>query len=150
MQLSEAKGIPASAKDFFHQAEASERRLKLLQARLRHYEQIGLSLSPSSGGLPGGHRASSKVETAAVGAIDAARDLHAQISALMAIHNLAQRVIDKIPQEKYRQILTYKYLCGWSFRSISDELAYKDQNSVYRAHGWALQEAQKVLTEMRG
>ena len=142
--------IPASAKEFFRRVEVTEHKLKLLQARLRHYESIGLSLSPSSGGLPGGHRASSKVETAAVGTVDAAADLQAQIDALMAMHNLAQQVIDKIPQERYRDILTYKYLCGWSFRSISDELAYNDQNSIYRAHGWALQEAQKVLTELRG
>jgi len=50
-----------------------------------------------------------------------------------------------VPQERYRQILTYRYLCGWTFRSISDELEYNDPNSVYRAHGWALHEAQTVL-----
>jgi hypothetical protein len=42
-------------------------------------------------------------------------------------------------------ILNYRYLCGWSYKSISDELKYNDPNSVYRAHGWALREAQKII-----
>jgi hypothetical protein len=67
----------------------------------------------------------------------------------MAIISRAERVIKQIPQEKYRQILEYKYLCGKSFRWISDELDYTDPNSIYRAHGWALKEAQKVLNRLK-
>ena len=50
--------------------------------------------------------------------------------------------------DKYRKILSYRYLCQWSFRSISDELKYDDPNSVYRAHGWALVKAQEILDRM--
>ena len=57
----------------------------------------------------------------------------------------AERLIALLPQERYRQILTFRYLCGWSFRSISDELHYQDQKSVYRAHGWALKKAGEIL-----
>lgn len=68
-------------------------------------------------------------------------------AAYMAIIARAEAVIDKVPQDKYRKLLTYRYLCQWSFRSISDELHYNDPNSIYRAHGWALAEAQKILNE---
>ena len=63
------------------------------------------------------------------------------------IINKARQVIKQVPQDKYRQILTLRYLAGWSFRSISDELKYNDPKSVYKAHGWALTEAQKVLNK---
>lgn len=138
-------------KDYFAQVVQIEDALKRCRARLQHYQDIGLSLpSPmgGSGGASGGHRSGSRVEAAAVGNADATAILTAQINAYMAKHQEAQRLIDQIPQEKYRQILTYRYLCGWSFRSISDEVGYSDPNSIYRAHGWALAEAQKVLDEM--
>ena len=73
------------------------------------------------------------------------RTLEEQIRQYARTIALAEKVISQVPQEKYRQILTLRYLCGWSFRSISDELGYKDPNSVYRSHGWALMEAQKIL-----
>jgi hypothetical protein len=65
----------------------------------------------------------------------------------MAIIARAEQIIRNIPQEKYRMILNYRYLCGWSYKSISDELKYNDPNSVYRAHGWALREAQKIINK---
>ena len=79
--------------------------------------------------------------------MDALRDIQSAREGYLALLKRAEGVIKKIPQEKYRQILNYRYLCGWSFRSISDEIGYRDPNSVYRSHGWALAEAQKILNE---
>ena len=133
------------AKDFFSQVRRAEKELKILNAKLRHYEDIGLSIGGSSGVIGNKSRGSSRVELAAIGAVDVFRDLVDQQKAYMAIIARAEQVIRNIDQERYRQILNYRYLCGWSFRSISDELGYKDQNSVYRAHGWALSAAQKII-----
>lgn len=133
------------AKDFFSQVRRAEKELKILNAKLRHYEDIGLSIGGSSGVIGNKSRGSSRVELAAIGAVDVFRDLIDQQKAYMAIIARAEQVIRDIDQERYRQILNYRYLCGWSFRSISDELGYKDQNSVYRAHGWALSAAQKII-----
>ena len=139
-----------TAKEFFRQVRRAENELKIINARLRHYEEIGISLSGSSGGIGNRSRSSSRVELAAIGAVDALSSLRSQEKEFAALIARAEQVIRAVPQEKYRQILNYRYLCGWSFRSISDELAYSDPNSVYRAHGWALTEAQKVLNRMDG
>ena len=133
------------AKDFFHQVRLAESDLKVLNAKLRHYEDIGMSLGGASCGIGNKNRGSSRVELAACGAVDALADLEKQRREYMAIIARAEAVIKQIPQEKYRLILEYKYLCGKSFRWISDELEYNDPRSIYRAHGWALREAQKVL-----
>jgi len=135
-----------TAKSFFLSVRRAEAELKVLNAKLAHYEDLGMSISSgNSGGLGHQHRATSRVELAACGAVDALRDLDRQKREFMAIIARAEQVIRNIPQERYRDILNYHYLCGWSFRSISDELRYNDPNSVYRAHGWALVEAQKVI-----
>ena len=134
------------AKDFFLQVRQAESKLKTLTARLSHYEEIGLTLSPSNNGPgSGGQRGTSRVELAAIGMVDATSHLTDEIKRYQAIVNRAEAVIAQIRQEKYRLLLNYRYLCGWTFRSISDELRYNDPNSIYRAHGWALREAQIIL-----
>lgn len=138
------------AKDYFNIVRAAESQLGVLRARLQHYEDLGLlsgvSLSQTGGG---GHNryAGSRVEAAAIGAIDATAEIREQIGKLALIHQKAQRVIDRIPQEKYRLLLSYHYLAGWPLKRVSEKLGYTDPNSIYRAKGWALAEAQKILDE---
>lgn len=126
----------------------AERALKLIRAKARHFEELGLSMGGAAGVVGNKQRGTSRVELSAIGNVDALADLEEQKKAYMAIIAQAERVIEQISQEKYRQILTYRYLCGWSFSSISDELGYSVSTSVYHAHGWALMAAQKVLDEM--
>ena len=133
------------AREFFSQVRRAESELKILNAKLRHYEDLGFSVGGASGVIGNKNRGSSRVEMAAVGAVDALRDLVEQQRQYMAIIARAEQVIRAVPQEKYQKILTYRYQLGWSFQSISDEIGYRDKNSVYRAHGWALHEAQKIL-----
>ena len=134
-----------TTKDYFLRVRASERELRLLMAKKRHYEDIGLSISPQITGMPGsGQRGASRVEMAAVGMVDILADLRQQIEKHAKIISDAENLIARIPQEKYRQLLTLRYLAGLSWSSISDEMGYQDRNSVYRAHGYALMEAKKV------
>lgn len=137
--------VPMKAREFFRQVRTAESELKILNRKLEHYEEIGLSIGGSSGVVGNKNRGSSRVEMAAIGAVDVMRELIDQQKAYMAIIARAEQVIRGIKQERYRQILNFRYLCGMSFRSISDELKYNDPNSVYRAHGWALHEAQKII-----
>ena len=119
--------------------------MRLLAAKKRHYEDMGFSISPKLTGMPGsGQRGISKVELAAVGMVDILMDIQDKIAEHAAIIQEAENLIARIPQEKYRQLLTLRYIVGMSWPSISDEIGYKDRNSVYRAHGYALIEAGKV------
>ena len=134
------------AKEFFRQVRVAEEELKMLNAKLQHFEDLGMSISSGTGGTLGNkNRATSRVELAACGAVDALsaiQDLQREYAAIIA---KAEAVIKEVPQPKYRLLLSYHYLCGKSLRWISDELDYEDPNSIYRAHGWAMREAQKVL-----
>lgn len=124
-----------------------EKRLKILQAKYRHFDELGLTITSHTSAVGGHQQGMSRVEMAAVGKVDAGMDFDEKLREYRALIRQAERVIEKIPQEKYRHLLTYRYICGWSFKSISDELGYNDPNSVYRAHGWALAEAQKILNK---
>ena len=104
-----------TAKEFFRQVRRAERELKIIKAKLEHYEDLGFSLGGAVGVIGNKQRGSSRVR--------------------------------QVPQEKYRLILTYMYLLGKSPKWISDELEYNDPNSVYRAKGWALWEAQQIMNK---
>lgn len=119
--------------------------MRLLGAKKRHFEDMGFSISPKLTGMPGsGQRGQSRVELAAVGMVDVLSQLQQQIDEYAKIISEAENLISRIPQEKYRQLLTLRYLAGMSWPSISDEMGYKDRNSVYRAHGYALIAARKA------
>ena len=136
------------AKDFFKQVRYAESEIKVINAKIEHFREIGVSIScGTSGSIGNRNRGTSRVELAACGVVDASMDLEAQKREFTAIIARAEHVIQQIPQEKYRRLLDYRYICGKSFRWISDELEYNDPNSVYRAHGFALREAGKIINE---
>ena len=136
-----------TAKEFFRQVRRAERELKIIKAKLEHYEDLGFSLGGAVGVIGNKQRGSSRVEMAAIGKVDVLRDLVDQQKEYMAIIARAEDIIRQVPQEKYRLILTYLYLLGKSPKWITDELEYNDPNSVYRAKGWALWEAQRIMNK---
>ena len=136
------------AKEFFQQVERAEAGLRILRTRLQHYEDIGLAM-PSGGSATGGHpTGSSRVEASAIGMADTLERIQEKLKEYGTLIEKAERVIDKIPQEKYQDLLKYRYLAGiTNLAEIGEKLGYKDPNSIYRAHGWALAEADKILKE---
>lgn len=137
------------AKEFFRQVSHAERELVMLRAQICHFRDVGTSISGGNMDSPVVTHSlgQSRVESAAMGIYDATRELEEKAKMYLAIIRKAEDLISRITQDKYRQILTLRYLAGWSFRSISDELRYQDEKSVYRAHGWALAEAQRILNK---
>lgn len=126
----------------------AEREIKTIRARLRHYREMGMGSPGNMSNTPVTHsKGFSSVETAAVGIVDTLNALNANLGAYTAIVRDAEKLIERVPQENYRRLLTLRYLCGMSFRSVSDEMNYTDRNSVYRAHGWALLEFGKVMRD---
>ena len=135
------------ARDYFRQIRAAEKELKLIRAKIRHYNDIGLSITGGSMDSPvvSHSRGSSRVETAAIGIFETTRALEAQAEEYVAMIAKAEQIVASVGKERYRQILTLRYLADWTWKSISDELGYRDPKSIYKAHGYALAAAQEVL-----
>ncbi len=134
------------AKDYFQRVWEAEQDLRRLKEVKRHYEDLGLSITGRIDTIGGGKGGiSSRVESAAVGMVDSDLMIAEQIARYQQIIMEAEKVIGKIDCAKFRQILTLRYLAGWSFSAITDELGYSDRTSIYKAHGFALKEAQKYI-----
>jgi len=134
------------AKEFLLQVQRAERELKAIGAKKRHYADLAQSIGAKiSGSVVQTSGNSSKTETAAIGLYEMTKLLDEKEKEYCTLIKQAEELIAKIKQEKFRQVLTYKYLCNWSWQSISDELGYKDKRSAKRCHGFALIELQKVM-----
>ena len=135
-------------KQYLEEIARTERQLRNLKAKVDHFRDFATLITPHIADTPvSASRGSSRVETGAVGIIDTIDSWNANLRAYAVKIEECQRLIDKIPQDTYRTLLTLHYLAGMSLRSVGDELRYKDRNSVYRAHGWALLEFGHVMQE---
>ena len=137
-----------SAADYFAQVLQARRELLACQNHLSRCEDLAQKTSMPISGLPRGSGGASRVEMVSISICDAETALRGKKTRLTAIRSHALAVIRKIPQENYRRLLAARYLDGMSWPQVSRVLGYSNRNSVYRAHGWALQEAQKVLDDM--
>ena len=134
------------AKEFMEQVRKAEKELLVISAKRRHYMDLMMSIGVNtSGNVNAKPSGASKTETAAIGLVEMENQLSEKEKEYTAMVKKAEGLIAKISHEKFRQVLTFKYLCDWSWRSIRDELGYKDEKSVYRCHGYALKELQKVM-----
>ena len=95
-------------------------------------------------------RGSSRVETAAMGIYEATKALLEQETCYVSLITQAEQIVASVAKERYRQILTLRYMADWSWRSISDEIGYKDPKSIFKAHKYALWAAQEVLDRKDG
>ena len=139
------------AKDYFLRARAAEADLRRLEAVREHYMELGLKVTSHWGHTPPNSSSNgSKVESAVLGIVEAEQGVQREYEGYMKIVLEAERVISRVPQSRFRQILTFHYIVGLSLADTGDKLGYKDRNSIYRAHGWALAEAQKILDRMEG
>ena len=133
------------AKEYMQRVRRAEHELKLINAKRLHFIDLAASIGSGVGTAVGKPSGASRVEAAAVGIADLTTELDVKAKEYADMIRKAEKLIACLPMEKHRQVLTLRYLSDWSWRSISDELNYKDPKSVYRVHGWALQELDRIL-----
>ena len=136
------------AKDFFLSVRDAEHKLKSLMRRRQHYEEMASNITGMSQGNIRSRENRSRTESAALRLIETAEALDDESEQYAELIRQAEALIKRIEKPRYRDVLELRYLCGLSWRTICDEMGYRDQKSAYRVHGWALAEAQKLLDEV--
>lgn len=134
------------AKDYMSRVQKAERELHRISAKKRHYADLAMSIGAKMRAVVvSSNDNSSKTETAAIGLAEMQEMLEKKERAYVAIVREAEEKIEQIPQDKFKDVLTYRYICGESWPTIRDKLGYKDIKSAHRCNGYALQELQKHL-----
>ena len=134
------------AREFMEQVRKAEKELLIIGAKRRHYADLMLSIGANtSSAVISKPTGASKTEMAAIGLVEMDALLAEKEKEYASLVRKAEELIGKLDQENFRNILNYKYLCNMSWKSIRDQMGYKDEKSAYRCNGYALRELQKVM-----
>ena len=134
-------------KEFFEEIRASRAEIELLTRRREKYLEMATNISANLSGLRTTPSNGSKIEAAAVALADLGDQLAEKAEAYARKVQRAEGIISRISKPRYRQILAMRYIEGCSWSEIGDALGYTEQKSVFRAHGRALQNAEKFLQD---
>lgn len=91
-------------------------------------------------GMPNGGSTSDWAETVAR-ILDLEAELKADIGRLTDMKQEIKSAIESVKNLEYRHLLESRYLCGWSWQKISDDMHYS-RTTIWRMHQKALAEVQ--------
>ena len=133
------------AKEFLQSVRKAESELIAISSKRQHFMELATSIGVKLTGMPGGQKGASRVETGAIGLLDMIEQLTDKEREYVALIKKAEELIAKLPQEKFQTVLTLRYICQNSWKTIRDKMDYKDEKSALRCHGYALRELQKLM-----
>ena len=135
---------PMTAREYMRELLRRSARIDALHERQRHYIALAERMTASYSGMPGGRRQASRVEEYACKAADLARELDRRIDEYVDLVREAERLISRLPDERYRDVLTYRYLNGWRFPRVARAMGY-ERKYIYRLHEQALHALDEIV-----
>ena len=135
------------AKDFFDRCRRLDQRIQGKLDELAHVRAIACGTTPSYSTEPrGSATAHSKVESGVSRLIELDQQINAEIDRYADYRALAMRIIDSIGNDRYRDILMWRYFSQWNWDRIAEAFD-AERMKVWRLHGRALAEANAILNQ---
>lgn len=137
-------------KEYLRQLQRRDARINALIERQRHYYDLATRITPGyrqDGGGGSSLSASSRVADCAAKIADLEREIDRRIDEYVDLTREIEAAIDRIPDGRYRDVLRFRYVNGWTWEKIADEMGY-DLRWVHRLHGHALEKIE--VPEERG
>lgn len=124
-------------KNFLMGIRRNRQRIAALRARLAECEDMASSLGSLPASRRSGRSQASRTEHAAIRLALLTEDLERQINQLITQNQLAERLINTLPDPRHQDVLRYRYLNGWRWEKVAEAMGY-DLRWVLRLHGEAL------------
>ena len=131
-----------TAKEYLQQARQMNVRIEALRERRRRYEVLATQCTThyrysAGGSRHGTTRQVSSVEEYGCRMADLAREIERRIDDLARLSWEIGETIDAVPDQRYRDLLTYRYLNGWSWERIAQVMMYS-VDRIWHLHREAL------------
>lgn len=137
-----------TAKEYLRQLSRKDARIKALLERQRRYQELAERRTAVYRDMPGGGKKRvSPVEEYAVKIVDLEREIGRRIDEYADLTREIETAIDKVGDDRYRDILRFRYVNGWGWERIAREMHY-DRRQITRLHGLALLEIEKRCPKM--
>ena len=133
-----------TAKQYLSQAIQLDRRIRAKRADIKRLRDLACSVSGSSGDHVGHAGVSDRVGSSAAKIADLEAEIDADIRRYTELHREIAAVIDSVPDARYAELLTLRYLCGETWERIAVGMNYSYRR-VLQLHGFALQAVERRL-----
>lgn len=133
-----------TAKEYLRQYRKLTESLRQLESDLRKMEEERDSIQIRADGMPGSSNVSKRVESLAIRITDLQRRTMARREKLLAKREEIRAVIMLVPDPKLSRLLDLRYVEGMKWEAIAENMGVEVRH-IYRLHGRALQEADKIL-----
>lgn len=134
-----------AAKTFFRGCLRIEKRITGKCDEIERVRLMAERVTASYSDEPrGGSGPTSQVANAVARYVDMERELQGDVDRMAEYKRFAQSVIAQLADDRYRDLLTWRYFSRWSWMRIAAAFDV-DVKWVYKLHGRALVEAQYVL-----
>lgn len=133
-----------TARDYLSQARVLDQAINARLERIARLRALVSGRAARTDGMPRGSAGSAGSTffdwTDTVVKIDEMEcALDKDIDRLIDLKREIAEVIAAVPDMRYRTLLEYRYLCGWSWARIARAMHY-GEDWVRHAHGWALKQ----------
>lgn len=138
-------GKTMTPKEYLLQYRDAVRRATAAQDHLDELRAMAERITPNYGGSGGGtHQTGDKLGAAVAKIVDAETKVDSEIELLISTEREIERAIDSVEDERLRNILYRRYICGdkWEVIAVALNIEYR---WLLRLHGRALQEVQKKI-----
>lgn len=126
-----------TAKDYLSQARVLDQAINARLERIARLRALVNGRAARTDGMPRGGTGIDWTDTV-VKIDEMERALDKDIDRLIDLKREIAEVIAAVPDMRYRTLLEYRYLCGWSWRRIARTMNYSEDWTRH-AHGRALQ-----------
>jgi len=137
-----------TAKEFFQSVREADHRLASLRQQRQQIEQQAFSMggmSETNIRSPGNR---SRVESAALRLVELDEAMGEAAEHYADLMEQAQEILSQVENTRHYEVLSYRYVCGMSWKQVAEKMGYTGLKSVFQVHGWALMEAQKIMDRL--
>jgi len=125
-------------KTYLRQLARMDQKIDALLERRERYEALAAKRTTMITGMPGSRRRESNVEYFGCKLVDLARNIDRRIDEYVDLTRQIESEIDALPDDRYRDILRFRYINRWSWNRILDAMNYTDMKWLWHLHGEAL------------
>lgn len=131
-------------KEYLGQLQRKDAKINSLLARQRRYRELASRCTAVyRDGPGGGQRYTSSTEEYVCKIVDLEHEIDRRIDEYVDTTREIERLILSLEDPRYREVLQLRYINGWSWPRIADEMHYT-LDWVWRLHGRALQEIARL------
>lgn len=134
-----------AAKEYLSQLRYKNAKINSLLARQQRYRELASRSTAVYRDIPGGGQShASSTEEYVCKIVDLGREIDRRIDEYVDLTRAIETLIRSVKDDRYREILTDRYITEWSWSKIAREMHYSI-DWVWELHGQALREFDRLL-----